>query len=271
MTTYRYTIQPKDLNTEIALAYLSALDFYAFEEGKEGILAYTTQKVEDTKAALEDLKSQFDFEYSVEEIPYKNWNAVWESNFDEVVVSDFCGIRADFHEPVKGVKYEIVITPKMAFGTGHHETTFMMIQSMEQIDFKGKKVLDYGCGTGILAILAAYLGAKEIDAVDIEIESYKNTLEHAQLNRVNNIHAIHGTLDDISTNDYDVILANINRNVILESLKALYHKLTKGGYILFSGVLLKDESFVIKKAREVGFVFLSKMTKGDWSCFVMQR
>ncbi len=267
--TYRYTFRVKEENSEILMAYLSGLDFYAFEEMNGGIKAYSNMAGLDED--LKRLPLNFILDYSMEELPCQNWNEVWESNFETVVIDDFCGIRATFHEPIPKVKYEIVIMPKMAFGTGHHETTFMMIQSMENIDFPGKKVFDYGCGTGILAIMASLLGAKVIDAVDIEIESYKNTLEHAHLNNVSNIHAIHGVLSDIPAEDYDIILANINRNVILDSLSSLYHKLEKEGHILFSGVLLKDEAFVLKEAQKVGFIFLSKKNKGDWSCLHLTK
>ena len=267
--TYRYIFQVVNQAAEILIAHLSTLDFYAFEPETDGLKAYTTNN--NLNAEVLKLQAILGFEYSREEVPYQNWNAIWESNFDTVVVGDFCGIRADFHEPIPNVKHEIVITPKMAFGTGHHATTYMMIQAMESIDFLDKKVFDYGCGTGILAIMAAFLGAKSIDAVDIEIESYENTIEHAKLNKVDNIRPIHGILTDVQDDRYDVILANINRNVILESLPSLYHKLEKNGHILFSGILLKDQDYVREEAQKVGFIFLSKRTKGDWSCLHLTK
>ena len=267
--TYCYTFEVRGEAAEILMAHLSMLDFYAFEETENEIKAYSND--ENMKDALEGLSVQIPLDYRMEELPYQNWNAVWESNFETVVVDDFCGIRATFHEPIPDVEHEIVIMPKMAFGTGHHETTFMMIQAMKNIDFADKKVFDYGCGTGILAVLASFLGAKVIDAVDIEIESYENTIEHADLNQVHNINAIHGVLSDVAGDGYDIILANINRNVILDSLSSLYHKLEKGGHILFSGVLLKDEAHVVEQAQKNGFVLLSKNNKGDWSCLHMTK
>ena len=197
-------------------------------------------------------------------IPYQNWNAVWEANFQPIVVDDFCAIRASFHAPLPDVRFDLVIDPKMAFGTGHHETTYMMIELMQTLDFAHKKVFDFGCGTGILAILAAKLGAAHIDAIDNEQPAYESTLENALINETPAVHALFGTLDAVKTGDYAVILANINRNVLIASMPRLREQLAVGGTILFSGVLAREEHLVRATADAQGFSYLTTRYKGDW-------
>ena len=169
------------------------------------------------------------------------------------------------------IDHELLINPKMAFGTGHHETTFLMMQRMADINFQGKKVLDYGCGTGILAILASKLGANPIDAVDIEEPSYHNTIENAQFNKVENINSIWGTLDHITASNYDIILANINRHVILNSLETLFEKLTINGHLLLSGILEEDGDLVLAAAKNAGFYMYQKHQRGNWLCLWVRK
>jgi len=253
---------------EIILAFLEQMSFNAFEETDDGWKAYPERgfSQEKTNAQLNDLKNRFPFEYSIENIKGQNWNAVWEAGFQPVLVDNYCGIRANFHPSFDTVKHEIVIHPKMAFGTGHHATTFMMIKMMENLDLSGKEVFDYGCGTGILAILAAKEGARIIDAVDIEEESYENTIENAAVNRVALIHTYLGNLEDVPSKKYDIVLANINRNVILNSLETLYSRLKPDSFLLVSGILHEDENKVITRASNAGFKHLEMIRKGDWSC-----
>ncbi len=208
----------------------------------------------------------------VDDTPYENWNARWEANFQPIRVDDFVGIRAEFHTPMAGVMHDVVIQPKMAFGTGHHATTWMMVRQLRDRPLSGKQVLDYGSGTGILAIVAALQGAQRINAVDIEIESYENTLENAAVNGVaDRVFAYHGQLADVPADPYEVILANINRNVILASLPALYQRLRPGGDLLLSGLLVADEEIVHEKANESGFVRLDRMEREGWICLVYGR
>ena len=223
--------------TEILIALFSQFPFDTFEENETGFSSYIPSDswTDDIEKGIIGIKQNFDFRVEKNFIPYQNWNEIWESNFHPILVGNFCGIRADFHEPLQQVKHEIVINPKMAFGTGHHETTFMVMSLMEEMDFAEKMVFDYGCGTGILAILASQLGAKNIDAVDIEQPSYENTVENAEINSISNIQPYLGTLTAVEKGDYDIILANINRNVILDSLPALFIKLKKGGILVVSG------------------------------------
>ena len=268
MDYFKYDITVEVSKREIVLAFLSQLSFDTFEESATGINAFIPANLvnDELENALSGLSQQYSFEWKKEFIPYKNWNAVWESNFEPIQVGNFCGIRADFHPPFAQVAHEIVINPKMAFGTGHHATTFMMLEMMEKEDFTNKKVLDYGCGTGILAIMAAFLGANDIDAVDIEEPAYENTLENIQINKTPNIKVYCGTLDRITATHYDCILANINRNVILDSLFALYEKVKTGGSLFVSGFLKKDEPLLKTKAQQQGFTISSQLEKADWVC-----
>lgn len=263
---YKIGVDPQ--LSEVLLAFLEELPFNAFEETDSGWNAYPNLDVseQDLDRQLNELQEQFPFHYQKETIKKQNWNAIWEAGFQPVLVGSYCGIRANFHPAFENVRHEIVIQPKMAFGTGHHATTFMMIKMMEGLELSGKEVFDYGCGTGILAILAAKENAATIDAVDIEEESYDNTIENAAINQVAQITTYHGTLEDVPEKNYDIILANINRNVILNSLDALYSRQKPQSYLLVSGILHEDENKVITKAAEAGFHHLDLIRKGDWSC-----
>lgn len=299
MDYWKYILLANPETSEILVAYLAEAPFDTFEETEGGLNAYLSAStppptpppnergdVEDSAmyatsplpfgggagggvdvdALLTDLQQQFDFTWDKTFIPGQNWNEIWESNFPPVVVGDFCAVRADFHQPVAGVKHELVINPKMAFGTGHHETTWQCIAAMEHLPMQGNKVLDFGCGTGVLAILASKLGAAEVEAVDIEEESYRNTLENSAVNHVTNIKVRCGTLADVHGCDFDGILANINRNVILDSLPALAGLLKPGGWLLVSGILLQDENVVTDAAAGAGFEKKKRSERGNWLC-----
>lgn len=268
MNYFCYEIKVDPSFREIALAFLGELPFDTFEEVEGGLRAYLPEnrEVEGVESELGNIAAQLSFSFSRTLIPAQNWNAVWESNFTPVRVGDLCGVRADFHEPLPGVKHEIIISPRMAFGTGHHATTYMMMEMMGQEHFEGAKVLDYGCGTGILAILAEKMGAAHIDAVDIEEPAFENTQENARANGASRIHAFHGALEAVRDEGYGFILANINRNVILNSLEALYRKLAPGGVLLVSGILTADESLVLDRADAAGLRAAAKLRRGEWSC-----
>lgn len=268
MDYFKFEFQTASQNSEMLIALLGELPFEAFQENEQGFDAYVpTQKFDNSiEARITELNDLFDFSYQKTTMKYQNWNAVWESNFQPIVVNDFCGIRADFHEPLSQVQHEILINPKMAFGTGHHETTWMMMSMMEDIDFREKIVFDYGCGTGILAILASMLQAKKIDALDIELPSYENTLENTRINHIENVEAIHGTLQKTEHLTYDIILANINRHVILESLLTLNNMLPKQGILLISGILTSDEKLVQDAAEANGFQHRETIRKNNWIC-----
>ncbi len=269
--TYHFAI-PTD-QRDLLLALLSALPFESFEEPETGLLAYLPPSADrqEVERELDRLTGRPPFTYRVEAVPDRNWNEVWEANFQPIRVGGFCGIRAGIHPPMRNVRHEIVIDPEMAFGTGHHETTFLMIEGMEKIDFVGKTVLDYGCGTGILAILADRLGAAHVDAVDIEEAAYDSTRRNAERNEAGGVQAWHGTLEALPDNVYEVILANINRNVILDSLPALYKRLPRSGILLLSGILTVDVATILKAAKKYGLHSLGRKDKGEWSFLGLRK
>ena len=260
-------------NAEILVALIGDFSFDMFEEYEGGVKAYIKQKdyTEDIEAYLGELQDTLDFSFEKTVIEAANWNQPWESNFHPLKIGDFCGIRADFHESLQPIEYELVINPKMAFGTGHHETTHLAIEMMQYLDFKEKKVLDYGGGTGILSILASKLGAKNIIAVDNEVPAYESTIENAAINNVANITSIYGILDDVKESNFDVILANINRNVITSSLALMHEKTISKGTMITSGFLIADHDIVMQSVENHGFTCLDKRIKGDWLCLLLVK
>jgi ribosomal protein L11 methyltransferase len=276
MNYYQYNITPPQYlqaEIDIIIALLSDLPFESFEETETGLNAYIAEEKisESIDNQVLTLSKAHHFTYKKIYIPYQNWNAVWESNFEPIRVDDFVAVRADFHPNTEGVVFDLLINPQMAFGTGHHETTYMMMQMMRDLDFVGKKVLDYGCGTGILAILASKLKAQTIEAVDIELPSYENTIENARLNNVHNIIPFHGDLTAIHSTDFDIILANINRNIILQSLSDLKKMLNSEGIVLISGFLKVDEKVIKNAAKSKRFKVEKVLQKGNWLCMMLRK
>lgn len=268
MNYWKFSIRTTPETAEILPAFLSESPFDTFEETPEGLNAYLPgEDAGPAESLLAELQEQFAFTWSKEFLPAQNWNEIWESNFQPVIVEDFCAVRADFHAPIAGVQHELVINPKMAFGTGHHETTWMCLRALRELPCQGARLLDYGCGTGVLAILAARLGAAHVEAIDIEEESYLNTLENSAVNGVaGQITARQGILDDVQGRNFDGILANINRNVILDSLPRLAQLIRPGGWLLISGILEQDGPVVAVAAEKVGFRLTSQEQRGRWLC-----
>jgi len=273
MNYHKYELITPPETADILVAFLSDSPFDTFEETADGLNAYAPASAssQEIDALLLDLQGQFDFTWEHELILGQNWNELWESNFQPVIVGDFCAVRADFHETIPGVKWELVINPKMAFGTGHHETTWQCIAAIEHLPLAGAKVLDYGCGTGILAILASKQGASVVEAVDVESESYRNTVENSLANGVSNVTTRLGTLSNIEGSNFDGILANINRHVILESLPTLSNLLKPNGWLLISGILLTDEEIVTEAATAAGFTKKEMKSRGNWLCGVFEK
>ena len=230
---YHFTIEPKELGSEILIAELGEKPFESFIETETGIVAYI-QKDLCTADVLDDIfilsSPEFTVSYKIEEIDQVNWNEEWEKNFEPIDVDGKCHVRAPFH-PKTNAEFDIVIEPKMSFGTGHHETTHMMIQHLLETDVTGLKTLDMGCGTAILAILAEMKGAKPIDAIDIDNWCYLNSIENAQRNNCHEITVYEGEASLLEGKNYDLIIANINRNILLNDMQADVDCLNKGGIL----------------------------------------
>lgn len=249
------------------LALLEDLPFEGFEETDTELLAFlpASSLTPALEAAVNDIAAQFELSWHTRLIPYTNWNAEWEASFQSVKVGSFAGVRAAFHPPMEDVRYELVIQPKMAFGTGHHATTWLMMQAMESLPWQGASVLDFGCGTGILAILAAQLGAAQVHGVDIEREAYENSLENMAINNTPELMIYEGELSAVPADLlFNIILANINRNVILQTLPSLYQKMLPGGHLLVSGILADDRDQVVEAAQQAGFVLLNEQGREQW-------
>lgn len=263
---YHFTVTPKDPGAEILLAELGELPFESFEETETGLSAYV-QKEFWNENILEDifiLKSgEFKIDYTHEEIEQVNWNEEWEKNFEPIAVNDECYVRAPFHEK-RDVKYDIVIEPKMSFGTGHHETTFMMIQHLLETDVTGMKTLDMGCGTAILAILAEMKGAQPIDAIDIDNWCYLNSIENAERNNCRHISVYEGDASLLKGKSYDLIIANINRNILLQDMKQYSDCLNAGGLLLLSGFYEEDIPYINEACVAEGLSFVKKHQKNNW-------
>lgn len=262
------TITTEDYQQDLLIGALGEIGFDTFEEVDLGFKAYIpvddfNQEVLDNQLAA--YREMFTFSYDITLIPQKNWNEVWESNFEPIEVSGQVFVRATFHQPKPEFKYEIVIDPKMAFGTGHHQTTAMMMQLMLENDFAGKKVLDMGCGTGILAILASKLGAAELTAIDYDIVCYESTIENSALNNIDNIVALCGSKEVIPNEQYDTILANINRNILLDQMATYDRALKPGGEIYFSGFYESpDLDIITDEARKYGLKYIIHKKDKDW-------
>lgn len=263
-----------DYHRDLIINSLGEIGFDTFEETESGFKAYIIADQFDQKQFDEVLHlyaNEIGFTWEANLIAQKNWNQVWESNFEPLEIGS-CYVRATFHSPRPDFLYEIVIDPKMAFGTGHHETTSMMMELMQQEDFRGKRVLDMGCGTGILAILASLLGAEHITAIDFDPLCYESTLENAQLNNVNNIGAICGSKEVIPAGDYDIILANINRNILLDQLPEYQAHLKEDGTLFMSGFYdVQDMEIIASSAASLGLSFVTKQKKKEWVAAKFKR
>ena len=265
---YHFKIEPKDPGADILLAELGELAFDSFVETEEGLSAYI-QVNDDTADLLNDVyilnNPEFKVSYVTEEIEQVNWNEEWEKNFEPINVDDLCYVRAPFHE-TKNVPYEIVIEPKMSFGTGHHETTFMMMKHLLNIDVTNMEVLDMGCGTAILAILALMKGAKHADAIDIDNWCYLNSIENAERNNITNINVYEGDAELLAdkTNKYDLVIANINRNILLNDMEAYAKTLKTGGIILFSGFYTEDITAIEEAANKQNMFLDNQLERNNW-------
>jgi len=249
--------------SEQLVALLSDQGFEGFEEAGVSLNAFIPEEIFN-EDAFSDIKELFpSLIYTKSIVENINWNQQWEESFEPVLVNDFVAIRAGFHQAIDHVEHEIVITPKMSFGTGHHATTYLMVQQMQGIDFNGKTVLDFGTGTGILAILAEKLGAAKVVAIDNDEWSITNAKENILQNDCSKIIVEQKSAISL-TERYDIILANINLNVIAANLQAIQSVSKAGSNVLLSGFLNDNEAFMIAEIIAVGFQYISTSQRGEW-------
>lgn len=263
---FHFSVEPKELGSEILVAELGELPFESFIDSDLGIVAYIQKQfwIENMLDDLHILNSpEFQVSYTIEEISQVNWNEEWEKNFEAIEVDGICHVRAPFH-PKTGAKYDIVIEPKMSFGTGHHETTHMMIQHLLETNVEGKKTLDMGCGTAILAILAEMKGAQPIDAIDIDNWCYLNSIENAERNNCSQITVYEGDAELLKGKKYDLIIANINRNILLNDMQSYVDCLNKEGILLLSGFYNEDIPFIAASCTEKGLTYVKKFERNNW-------
>jgi ribosomal protein L11 methyltransferase len=261
---------------DIFVAYLAELEYESFVEEAPILKAYIPEHDYDG-AALQALLGQLQEQgaeiqsYDLALLPQQNWNATWEAQFEPVFIGENLRIVAPFHELASFDGIEITILPKMSFGTGHHQTTHLICQNMLSMDWKGKTVLDMGAGTGVLAILAERLGAAQIVAIEIEAWSAENILENAALNNSQHISAIHGGAEAIPSVQFDVILANINKNVLLEQLPNYSQAIASNGLLLLSGFFVTDAPDLVAAAAQVGFEWLKTDERENWAVVLLKK
>ena len=263
---YHFTIEPLELGSEILIAELGEKAFESFIETETGISAFVQKDLWDTNI-LEDIQildnPEFKIEYTFEEIEQVNWNEEWEKNFEPIDVDGKCHVRAPFHEKTNA-EFDIVIEPKMSFGTGHHETTHMMIQHLLETDLVGKKTLDMGCGTAILAILAEMKGAQPIDAIDIDNWCYLNSIENAERNNCKHISVYEGDASLLVGKKYDVIIANINRNILLNDMQQYVACLNENGILFLSGFYTEDIPVISESCTSKGLTYVKQFERNNW-------
>ena len=265
-------------NAEIVTAEISELPFESFSTEDPCLKCYIQKDLYDPQAmkvVLSGLEGYgFEVEYTADLIPATNWNALWESQFNPIVVDGKCTIKASFHEGLKRTRFNITIDPKMAFGTGHHQTTFMMCRALLENEeaVKGKVVMDMGCGTAILAILAAKMKAAKVYGIDIDAVAAISAYDNARANKVGKIVETYcGDASLLQRNTYDVLLANINRNILLQDMPTYAHSLHKGGLLFVSGFYVEDMPMLIGMAANSGLEYVSHDSIDNWCCIKFQK
>lgn len=269
---FDFKINPLNPWNEILMAELIEIGFDSFTEENDGILAYI-QKDIFSEEQLQNVgimhREDVQISFTYQEMPNINWNEEWEKNFSPINVEDKVLIRAEFHDP-DPTMHEIVIQPKMSFGTGHHPTTHLMIQQMLEMDFEGKKVLDMGCGTSVLAIFAKQKGAAEVTAIDIDEWSVENSIENAQRNGVE-LKISKGTAENLGNEMFDIILANINRNILISDIPAYVSVLNNGGNLLLSGLCFFDVNDILEVCTSQGLILENKQQREEWISLLLKK
>ncbi|BDD02648.1 50S ribosomal protein L11 methyltransferase [Aureibacter tunicatorum] len=260
---------------EILQAELSNAGFDSFIDEEKGFSAYAAKDNYDSEAAkeiIERYSQMTSIEYKIGDVERKNWNEEWEKNYDPITVEDKCIVRASFHKPDKDYAYDIEINPKMSFGTGHHETTYLMLKHEMEIDFQDKSVLDAGCGTGILAIMAHKRGAEYVEAYDIDPWCEENSKENFGLNHCEDIIIRTGTVESLSFNKkFDIVLANINRNVLLAEMDSYINLMKAEATLMLSGFYTEDVPLIQEKAESLGLSFVKSSEKNNWVSAIFEK
>jgi len=264
--SYTFIVDPKEPATEILIAELGFAGFESFVENDNGVISYIQEK-DWSEHILDDINilssEEFSISFKKEVIEQTNWNKEWERNFNPIQVDDLVSIRAPFHDNPQ-LQYDIVIEPKMSFGTGHHETTHMMIQHLIDLDLDHKKVLDMGCGTGILAIFAEMKGAQPIDAIDIDNWCYQNSLENCNRNHCEHISVYEGNASLLKNKKYDIIIANINRNILLNDIQIYASCLENKGVLLLSGFYKEDIPIIKAETSKYKLQLEKTIERNNW-------
>ena len=245
---------------EIIVAKLNEVGFESFSEDEHNLKAYIQEDklvLKDVEGILNSIKKLTNISYKIKKIKQENWNEKWESNYFPVIINDICAIRAPFHKKIN-CKYELIIMPKMSFGTGHHETTELMIKQILNLNFKNKNVLDVGCGTGVLSILASKLSANQVTGIDTDDWAFQNSIDNSKLNNVDDIHFFHGDVYSITKNKYDYIFANINLNTIIDQLLTYINLITSKGSILISGFYEENEEIILTLVKKLKLKVVTK-------------
>ena len=269
---YHFKVSPLQPGSEILIALIADFGFDTFDYSDVGFIAYINEEFS-TNLNFTDLKfDDFIYSYQIEKIKTINWNAEWEQNFDPVLVDDLLFIRAPFHEKNLSFKHEIVIMPKMSFGTGHHQTTRLVCKEMFSIDFYNKRVLDMGCGTGILAILSKKLGANEVIGIDIDEWSVENSVENCSVNKFPEIQIKLGNVDLLKNEfHFDIILANINKNILKKDIQYYSEKLVTKGRIFLSGFFITDITEIKDVAKLNNLNFILSTNENEWAMMVFEK
>jgi ribosomal protein L11 methyltransferase len=258
MSAIQYIIEANPYQQEELIALLTDLEPMGFEEKEQELVAYFES--DGNLQLVADILKGYD--YAVSDVEDQNWNELWESNFKPVKIGNFCTIRADFHQPDTEAQHELIITPKMSFGTGHHATTFMMIEQMKEMDFRNKSVFDFGTGTGVLAILAEKSGAATVTAIDVDEWSINNTVENMERNGCVRINVSQSS--QLPSDRFDIILANINRHVLLDYMEQLGRLINPNGSVLLSGLMVADKEVIIEASLPNGWKLTRLIEKDNW-------
>jgi ribosomal protein L11 methyltransferase len=259
--------------TDTVIALLSEYPFESFAENENGTSAYIPQNLFDENQisdTLKEISQSIPIKWEINQIAEQNWNKTWEENYPAVTIAGKCHIRAPFHPPNPEVEFDLLIEPKMSFGTAHHETTSMMIELLMETNVAGKHILDMGCGTGVLAILASKMGAEKAVAIDNDEWAYENATENTKRNNCTNITVKIGDENTIGEDKFDIFLANINRNILLQQIESYIAALNSNGKIYMSGFYEKDIPFLLQKTEPHGLRLKTTHTKNKWAAIVIE-